>query len=209
MGRRARRASWPLLVLVAIALALWLAERLRPLDRPASEGGRYQRFEGCRWVGHRQNDGDSFRVRLPDGRVEQFRLYFVDAPESAFRRYRGGRDNHRRIADQAAAFGVDPERAVEIGRAAKRFVHERLGERSFTLHTEWDDPFGDRRYHAFVEVPATGEGWLHEQLVGAGLVRIHTKGAALPDGRSERQQERRLRELEQQARARGLGGWAE
>src|SRR5690606_41234380 len=51
----------------------------------------FERFEGCQLVDHRQNDGDSFRVRLPNGRVEQFRLYFVDAPESDFRTYKGGR----------------------------------------------------------------------------------------------------------------------
>lgn len=205
--RRRRQKGWPVLVLIGIAVLLWLAEKWRPTDRPAAEGGRYERFEGCQWVDHRQNDGDSFRVRLPDGRVEQFRLYFVDAPESAFRTYGGGRDNHQRIREQADAFGIGPEAAVELGKAAKEAVHRWLGSGAFTVHTEWDDPFDDRRYHGFVELPGSDGAWLHERLVEEGMVRIHTKGAAVPGGRSERDQERRLRELEQAAREAGRGGW--
>jgi hypothetical protein len=48
---------------------------------------------------------------------------------------------------------------------------------------------------------------LAEKLVREGLARIHTTGAALPDGRSARQFEAGLRELERQARAAGRGGW--
>jgi endonuclease YncB( thermonuclease family) len=213
MARRGTKPTWQLVALLIIAALVGVLEpRLRQgRDRPAGGGSRaavkdYEAFHGCRWVEHRQNDGDSFHVRLPDGRVEQFRLYYVDAPESAFRRYGQGRDNHQRIREQARAFGISDERAVEIGKRAKALVRERLGRGTFTLHTRWDDPFGDRRYHAFV----TPEGGplLEEILVREGLVRIHTKAAVLPDGTPVKARLDRLRELEAGARRSKRGAWA-
>ncbi len=202
MAIRAKQSVWPVLVLVALAILVKVLEWRGGID----PGGRYERIAGCRLAEHRWNDGDSFQVALPDGRREQVRLYFVDAPESAFKTYRNGENNHRRIAEQARDLGVSPERAVELGKQAKARVAEWLGEGTFELATEWDDPFGDRRYHAFVALP--GGGWLHERLVREGLVRIHTKGAALPDGTSEGAQQRHLRELESEARRAGRGAWA-
>ncbi len=208
MAIRAKGQGWQFVALIVVALAVWGIERWKPgllrglRDRPAAAGapavvGGYERIEGCTWVDHRGNDGDSFRLRLPDGRVEQFRLYFADCPESAFRSYGGGRNNHDRIHEQALEFGVSDDQAVAIGKEAKRRVEGILRGGPITIFTGWDDPFGDRRYHAFVETP---EGWLHELLVREGLARVHTKGAMLPDGTPEADQTRRLEELEREAR---------
>jgi endonuclease YncB( thermonuclease family) len=172
---------------------------------PTQRTGAYETFAGCRFVEHRQNDGDSFRVKLQDGRVEQFRLYFVDCPESEFRSYRGGATNHERIHEQAQAFAISDQQAVEIGSRAKSRVHDLLGHGSFTLHTRWDDPFGDERYHAFV-LSADG-AWLDEILVSEGLARIHTKGADLPDGTSMKLHQSHLREIEKEARRKHRGAW--
>lgn len=214
MGVQAKQASWPVVVLIILAAVLWLKDHKRDLvaviageEQAAASDGRYERFEGCRLVDDRRNDGDSFKVKLPDGRVEELRLYFVDAPESAFKSYGGGRNNHDRINDQARDLGVSPERAVEIGVAAKNYVHERLGGESFTIFTEWDDPFEDRRYHAFVET--SDGGWLHEQLVREGLVRIHTKGGDVPGGLRRSGQQQRLEEIESEARGSGRGVWGD
>ncbi|WP_367875352.1 thermonuclease family protein [Luteolibacter sp. Populi] len=174
--------------------------------RDTGKTGAYQKFSGCRYEEHRQNDGDSFRVLLPDGRVEQFRLYFVDCPESQFRTYSGGADNHERIHEQALYFGISDKQAVEIGARAKARVHELLGKGSFTLHTRWEDPFGDQRYHAFI-LPSGGPG-LDETLVREGLARIHTKGAELPDGIPTKARQAQLRELEGQAKKAKRGAWA-
>ena len=118
MARRGPKGTWQLVLLLIAALVLWALDQRRdapatkrppssapagpsvPASKPAVRGG-YEEFTGCRLENHRQNDGDSFHVRLPDGRVEQFRLYYVDAPESAFRRYASGENNHRRIGEQA------------------------------------------------------------------------------------------------------------
>ena len=213
MAIRAKTQSWQVLVLLAAALALMAVERWKPewlrgwRDRPAAQGqggkpavtGGYESFEGCEWVDHRQNDGDSFRLRLPDGRVEQFRLYFVDCPESAFREYGGGENNHGRIREQARDMGVDDVAVVGIGQRAKAEVARLLAGRTVTIHTAWDDPFGDRRYHAFVAHP--DGGWLHEWLVVEGLARVHTKGAMLPDGTPEADHRRRLEQREAAAGA--------
>jgi endonuclease YncB( thermonuclease family) len=212
MARRGPKGTWRAVLLLVVAAVLWLADSQRDPARPSSRGSgptsatsRYEQFTGCRLEDHRQNDGDSFRVRFPDGRVEQLRLYFVDAPESAFRSYANGEDNHDRIADQARDFGTTAQQAVEIGKQAKQRTHDLLSRAPFTVHTRWDDPFGDRRYHALIQ-PAGGP-WLHESLVREGLVRIHTKPADLPDGTSANEHLRDLRKLEEAARRQGTGAW--
>ena len=221
---RTRFTPGRLVLLVLIAVVSWyLRDQQRqgkrggtPWEVPASPAppsepaapaktGAYGTFPSCRFEEHRQNDGDSFRVRLPDGRVEQFRLYFVDCPESAFRSYRGGATNHERIHEQAVEFGISDRQAVEIGSRAKSRVQDLLGQGTFTLHTRWDDPFGDRRYHAFILL-ADGT-WLDETLVREGLARIHTKGADLPDGTSRKAYEARLRQIEREARKIRKGAW--
>jgi endonuclease YncB( thermonuclease family) len=171
----------------------------------ATRTGNYETYSGCRYEEHRQNDGDSFRVRLPDGRVEQFRLYYVDCPESDFRTYPGGADNHERIHEQAVIFGISDPQAVEIGKRAKARAHEILTAGSFTVYTRWDDPFGDKRYHAFI-LPAGGP-FLEETLVREGLARIHTKPAVMPDGTPSKQRQAQLRELEGEAKKVHRGAW--
>lgn len=225
MARRGPKGTWQVILLLIAAAVLWIVEQQhdRPADRPrtssgpASPGresppasrpalaGGYEVFTGCRLEDHRQNDGDSFRVRLPDGRVEQFRLYYVDAPESDFRSYASGQSNHQRIAEQAEDLGISDQEAVEIGKRAKQRARDLLVRGPFTVHTTWDDPFGDRRYHAFIQ-PSDGP-WLHETLVREGLVRIHTKPADLPDGTPVKQRLRELRELEAAAKRARHGAW--
>ncbi len=217
MAIKAKTGSWQVVLLLVLATGLWVLEQWNPgllqswhgravgppvgttsrgEGEPARVGG-YERIDGCRWVDHRQNDGDSFRLELPDGRVVQFRLYFVDTPESAFRRYGGGRDNHDRIRDQARDMGVTDQQAVEIGKEAKQRVEAMLRGRDVTVFTAWDDPFGDQRFHAFVLTP--DGGWLHEWLVVKGLARVHTKGAMLPDGTKQGDHKSKLKDLEKAA----------
>lgn len=224
--RKTSQGSLFTLLLVIVALGLWLREQGgKPADTPQKterapvetkaappprqETGGYESFSGCSLVADHSNDGDSFRVRLPDGRSEVFRLYFVDTPESAFKRYRDGETNHERIRHQAADLGgLTPEQAVELGVTAKKFTLGLLSKRRFTLHTAWDSPYRDGRYHAFVRVTDKGlERWLHELLVERGLARIRTKPADLPDGTSAKKQLGKLRELERAARSSEAGAW--
>jgi len=148
-------------------------------------------------------------VRLPNGKTAQFRLYFVDTPESAFKRYGGGETNHSRIRQQAADLGgITPEQAVEIGKKAKSLTLGLLASQPFTLYTEWDSPFDDGRYHAHIQVLHEGKiTWLHQILIERGLARIRTKPADLPDGTTAAQEKETLRRLEGEARRKGLGAW--
>jgi endonuclease YncB( thermonuclease family) len=178
------------------------------LRGPEQTGG-YETYRGCSLVNERNNDGDSFLVKLSDGREVILRLYFVDTPESAFKSYRGGDTNHARIADQAADLGgITSQQAVEIGKQAKAFTLALLASAPFDIFTRWDSPFHDRRYHAFIRVKSGGKTrWLHELLVEKGFVRIHTKGAALPDGTTYQKQKARLKALERTAKNAGSGVW--
>jgi endonuclease YncB( thermonuclease family) len=206
----------PLLILCA-AIALWAYDTYRQADPPRPPSGQaspartggYETFADCTIITDRSNDGDSFKVKLPDGRAEIVRLYFVDAPESGFRSYRGGRNNHGRIAQQAADMGgITPQQAVEIGKMAKAFTLSTLEKSPFTIHTAWDNPFNDRRYHAFVEVTSDGKPrFLHELLVEQGLARIRTKGAPLPGGTPERKHENHLLKLQRAAKSKKAGAW--
>ncbi|WAC19500.1 hypothetical protein OVA24_19940 [Luteolibacter sp. SL250] len=170
--------------------------------------GRYELHRNCKLAADNSNDGDSFRVLLPDGRREIFRLYFVDTPESAFKSYRNGENNHQRIREQAEHFGITSEEAVEVGKDGKQFVLGLLGKRPFTLHTEWDSPFRDQRYHAFIEVEDGGRPrWLHEVLLEKGFARLKTKPADLPDGTKAASHRRHLEALQSAARKSRTGGW--
>lgn len=238
-ARRATKTSWFSVLLVLAAVGLWLAEQKRGLPHPSTghapksdatriapspappkttgkeapkprRQGAYEVYQNCTLADYRNNDGDSFKVRLPDGRIEEFRLYFVDTPESAFKRYAGGDSNHERIRRQAADLGgITPEQAVETGKRAKAYSLGLLESRPFTLHTCWDSPYQDQRYHAFVEVIDSGKPrWLHELLVERGFARILTKPADLPDGTPAERHKQYLKSLESRAKQAQAGAWA-
>jgi endonuclease YncB( thermonuclease family) len=194
-------------------------EKTAPVAKPSAanrkttadheRAGSYEVYRKCTLAEYRNNDGDSFKARLPDGRIAEFRLYYVDTPESAFKRYAGGDSNHERIRQQAAELGgITPEQAVETGRKGKAFTLGLLGNEPFTLFTNWDSPYNDERYHAFVEVRQVGKPrWLHELLVERGLVRMKTKPADLPDGTPVSKHRDHLRDLERKAKQAGTGVW--
>lgn len=237
MAVKSRRgSSWLSLLLVIVAVALWAYDQRKsatpatkppvshngktantpPARSPAkpSTGGTekiggYEVYRQCALVEARNNDGDSFMVKLPDGKNSELRLYYVDTPESAFKSYRGGETNHARIAEQAADLGgITPQQAVKIGQDAKHFTLALLASAPFDIYTRWDSPFHDNRFHAFVQVKVGGKTrWLHELLVEKGFVRIHTKGAELPDGTSYQKQKARLIDLERTAKKAGTGVW--
>jgi endonuclease YncB( thermonuclease family) len=224
-----KQSPWLAVLLIIAAVAVWFfeqkntapdskqprTERSAPAGQaPVSDGkverqGGYEVYRNCQLAADKNNDGDSFRVRLPDGRQEIFRLYFVDTPESAFKSYRGGDTNHQRISEQADYFNISSEEAVEIGKQGKHFTLDLLGSQPFTIFTQWDSPFNDQRYHAFIEVNSGGKKrWLHEVLVEKGFARLKTKPADLPDGTSAADHRRRLETQKQAAEKNRVGAWA-
>jgi endonuclease YncB( thermonuclease family) len=153
----------------------------------------FERFDGCVLTPDEWTDGDSFRVRLPDGRLETFRLYFVDTTES---RSRGKRSDDY--------FGLTRAEAIKLGEEAKASTAAAL-QRPFTIQTRWRRVFGPTRYYACV-FTADGND-LAELLVRNGLARIYGTRTPLPDGRDSRSSLATLRDLEQQAKSAELGGW--
>ncbi len=218
-----RRISWFTVLLLIAAIGLWAHDLASPAApeksrRPAAEKSRpvtpekterYMAFQNCTLADAGHNDGDSFLVRLPDGQKFIFRLYFVDTPESAFKSYRNGQNNHQRIRDQAAEMGdLEPEQIVEIGKKARAFTLNLLASEPFELHTRWDSPFRDERFHAFIAVKHNGKArWLEELLIERGFARIKTKAADLPDGTPATKQLARLRDLERAAKRAKAGAW--
>jgi endonuclease YncB( thermonuclease family) len=221
------KSSWLTLLLVAAAIVIWAVDQKKAFvdppgppstrtekpDAPASHSpektGRYEVYRSCTLVEARNNDGDSFMVKLPTGRQAEFRLYFVDTPESAFKSYAGGETNHPRIHQQATDLGgITDEQAVEIGKKGKAFTLALLASRPFTLWTEWDSPYHDNRFHAHVEVQQDGKPrWLHQLLVERGLVRLITKPADLPDGTPAAKEKENLRIMEREAKRKQIGVW--
>ena len=170
--------------------------------------GDYDRLSGCTLVDHRNNDGDSFLARH-DGKDYEFRLYFVDTPESQYKTYRGGESNGQRIAEQGDYFGgLNQASTTTVGQAGKALVKKILSKNDFQVLTKWEDVYGPDRQYCLVVVPWEGQHvYLHELLVASGLARIHTRGADLPKGRSYREQKSSLKTLESTARSKKIGAW--
>jgi endonuclease YncB( thermonuclease family) len=140
--------------------------------------------------------GTASRVRLPDSRLETFRLYFVDTTES--------RSRGKRSDEQAAYFRLTRAQAIDLGRQAKIFTASALAQ-PFTIYTRWRAVFGPSRYYAIVITPGGHD--LNELLVSSGLARIYGTRTPLPDGRDSRTYLANLHELENEARAAKRGGW--
>ncbi|MBT8035960.1 MAG: thermonuclease family protein [Verrucomicrobiae bacterium] len=182
-----------------------VTRRLVPVNLSSS---KLEVLHGCRLMDHRGNDGDSFHVITKKGHKE-FRLYYVDTPESAAKTYRSGENNFKRIAQQGVALGgLTREETTQVGVEAKRFVKKLLKAGGFRVVTRWENVYDARRQYAFIIVPWQGESrYLHELLVAHGLARIYTKPATLPDNTSATRHKKRLRALEQHAQKSHYGAW--
>ncbi len=179
---------------------------------PAIAEGAWQRLDGCRLVSDGGNDGDSFRIEH-QGQQHVVRLYFVDCPEKTLRR-----DNRRRLAEQAAAFGhgavsTIPEavlqRMVHVGGEARQTTLQQLSEGPFTVITRGERVYDSERIYAHVFVMGKVEmsHSLAEMLTSGGLARVHTKGENIPNLMSASQVIIHLRQLAMKAREQQLGAW--
>lgn len=173
-----------------------------------TQGSGWTLLKNCRLVTGRNGDGDSFHVKHEKGETE-FRLYFVDTPESEFKQYGGGESNGKRLAEQGEYFGgLGQDDTTTVGRASKEMVKKILSKNNFQVLTKWENVYGPDRKHCLVVIPWEGRQiYLHELLVAKGLARIHTRGADLPRGRSYRDQKTFLKTLEKKAREKKVGAW--
>ena len=155
-------------------------------------------LENCEFIDNASNDGDSFHIRA-NGTEYLVRLYLVDAPETRS-------TEPERLVDQGGYFSISVPQAIEIGVAAKKFVHEKLVQ-PFTVITKFASGMGRsniERIYAFVE---TKDGDLGELLVANGLARIHGTKAAPPGAKSATDEIQKLQQLESQAKQAKRGGW--
>ena len=202
MSRRSGKSwVWVLLALVAVGFNVWRDIQDGPEISAKQASKVFEVILGAKLHDHRDNDGDSFHLNH-NGQTHEFRLYFADCPEKKRHQFNGDR-----LAEQGQYFGgLSEAETVAIGRQAQTFTLRLLLTQPFTLYTKWQSVYNSRRHYAFI-VFADGED-LSVKLIRAGLARIHTRGIALPDGRSVNDYQNQLRDMEQQARSQRMGAWA-
>ncbi len=170
-----------------------------------------QTFRDCALVEAPWADGDSFPVRLSDGRQITARLYGADCIES----HVNNESDARRLRAQRRYFGIGggeaPEsisRAREFGRQAAGRVAELLSK-PFTIHTVFSDARGasdSGRVYAFVS--ASDGRDVAAVLVEEGLARAFGVTRASPQGLTGNDYREQLRDLELVAAASRQGIWA-
>jgi competence protein ComEA len=172
-----------------------------------------QIIEGCTLMAAEWADGDSFRVRLPDGEELTVRLYGADCLEH----HVSDETDARRLRSQRRYFGITrakPEAAAAI-EFAKEFGRQATAETTgflaqpFTIHTSFADARGDARFkrvYAFV-FDADGRD-LAAHLVSQGLARAFGVSRSTLAGESADDYRAMLGDLELRAAAAGDGIWA-
>lgn len=177
-----------------------------------SFGAELQTFREVTFLPTEWADGDSFRVRFPDGTEQTVRLYGADCIEWHI----GDESDARRLRAQRRYFGISDygggyESSIELARAnaseAYDFVGAVLAE-PFTVHTSFADGRGDGRYsrvYAFVET-ADGRD-LATLLVEQGLARAFGVYRSTTDGLSRSDYMDQLKDAELVAARRGRGIW--
>ncbi|MDB4387091.1 hypothetical protein N9Z15_02665 [Akkermansiaceae bacterium] len=173
-----------------------------------TSGAGLELLSKCRLITGRNGDGDSFHVKHEKGETE-FRLYFVDTPESQYKTYGGVESNGKRLDQQAAYFGMSSrDEITKVGKEGKVFTKNILFKGDFKILTKWEDVVRPGRSYCLVIVEWEGkEVYLHELLVAQGLVRVHTRGCDMPHGRGWKEQRKYLEGWEEEVKAKGIGAW--
>ncbi len=168
-------------------------------------GQELQKFENCRLAEAGWADGDSFPVKLPDGREIVLRLYYVDCNEVAA----ATETDQRRVRDQSSYFGIDDHQVtLGFGRRAADEVKNMLSK-PFTVQTAFASAPGRSakpRTYGFVTLPDGRD--LGEVLVGQGLARSYGVRRNTPDGLVAEAAEAKMDDLELGAAIARRGIWA-
>jgi competence protein ComEA len=164
-----------------------------------------QKFENCRLVEAGWSDGDSFPVKLPDGKEIVLRLYYVDCNEVAA----ATETDQRRVRDQSSYFGIDDHQVtLAFGRRAADELKKLLAK-PFTVHTAFASAPGRSakpRTYGFVTLSDGRD--LGEVLVGEGLARSYGVRRNTPDGLGTEAAEAKMVDLELGAAIARRGIWS-
>ena len=171
----------------------------------AAFGQELQKFEKCSLVEAGWADGDSFPVKLPDGKEIVLRLYFVDCNEIAA----ATETDQRRVRDQSSYFGIDDHQiTLGFGRRAADEV-KRVLSKPFTVQTAFAAAPGRSakpRTYGFITLSDGRD--LGEVLVGEGLARSYGVRRNTPDGLNAEAAEEKMDDLELGAAIARRGIWA-
>ena len=170
----------------------------------AAAAQELQKFENCRVVATEWADGDSFPVKLPDGREIVLRLYYVDCNETAATT----ETDQRRVRDQSTYFVIDDHQiTLEAGRRAADEV-KKLLVKPFTVHTAFASAPGRSakpRTYGFVTLSDGRD--LGEVLVGSGLARSFGVRRATAEGLDAEAAKEKIDDLELGAAIARRGIW--
>lgn len=158
-------------------------------------------------------DGDSFQIKTPDGTLQTVRLYGADCIEW----HVTDLTDSRRLSSQRRYFGISgyggsAKTSIELakslgGNAASETA--RILSKPFTIHTAYADARGDAKYKRIYAFVTTSEGNdLAAHLITMGLARAFGVYRETPDGKSGKDYQEYLRDLELLAVKKGLGAWA-
>ena len=170
-----------------------------------SFGQELQKFENCSLAEVVWADGDSFPVKLPNGKEIVLRLYYVDCNEVAA----ATETDQRRVRDQSSYFGIDDHQVtLEFGRLAADEVKKLLAK-PFTVQTAFATAPGRSakpRTYGFITLSDGRD--LGEVLVGEGLARSYGVRRNTPDGLNAEAAEAKMDDLELGAAIARRGIWA-
>jgi len=175
--------------------------------------GDFTTVEGVVHVPTSWGDGDSFRVRFPDGAEHTVRLYGADTLEDTIRT----ESDARRLRAQRRYFGISnyggsPQNSIDLAKSLGERATEQVRvwlETPFTVHTTFADARGSPRYPRIYAFVTTSEGEdLATLLVREGLARAFGVYRSTPDGMHHNDYREQLRDAELVAARKGKGIWA-
>ncbi len=190
------RPFFSCLRLAAVMAVFWLSAA-------GASAAQWETLTGIRLRDSGYFDGDSFHLSA-QGKDYIFRLYFVDAPETAA-------TYPDRVEAQGKYFGVDLKRTLEVGEEARVFARSFLRAGGVTVHTCWEDARGASAQPRFYAILESAKGNLAEELIKNGLARVYGMPTPdrLPGGKTADAFIKDLERLEAQAKRAKVGGWGD
>jgi competence protein ComEA len=170
-------------------------------------------LRACKFIPTEWADGDSFEIQTADGTRHTLRIYGADCIEW----HVTDETDARRLREQRRYFGIaefggSAQTSIDAAKATGKSAAEetaRVLARPFTVHTAFADAKGDgkhKRIYGFVTTAAEED--LAERLVRLGLARAFGVYRETPDGKSAKDYQEYLRDVELVAAKESAGVWA-